>query len=35
MKKFLTAVAMALLFVGCAKEAVDLSGICQYPERHW
>lgn len=27
MKKFLTAVAMALLFVGCAKEAVDLSGI--------
>jgi uncharacterized protein (TIGR02145 family) len=27
MKKFLTAVAMALLLVGCAKETVDLSGI--------
>ena len=27
MKKILTAVAMALLLVGCAKEAVDLSGI--------
>lgn len=27
MKKFLTAVAMALLLVGCAKETVDLSSI--------
>jgi hypothetical protein len=27
MKKFLTAVAMALLLVGCTREAVDLSGI--------
>ena len=27
MKKFLTAVAMALLLVGCAKETVDLTGI--------
>ncbi len=27
MKKFLTAVAMAFLLVGCAKETVDLSGI--------